>query len=151
MGILAAIGSLFATIGSLFAKGGTWLLKNPAILFAVIFCGAFIFVVHSKNEEISTLAKAGNKKDAIITNMTGALAVSRANVATLSNSLQTQNESLDALKNQGVTATAKFDQLITAMNADNATTAKKIAAIDAAKPGADKCASAFELVRSSVK
>lgn len=139
------------TIGGGLAKAGIWFLRNPAIIFAAAFCVAFVLVVVSKNAEIATLEKTSNEKDTRITSLTSDLAVSRANYATLNASLTTQNASILALKNQGDAASVKFDQIISGMTAGNATIAKKIAAIDAAKPGADKCASAFALVRSSVQ
>lgn len=137
-------------IGGGLAKAGAWLLKNPAIIFAAAFSVAFILVVVSKNAEISTLEKASDKKDDVIKSMTSDLAVSRANAATLTASLQTQNASIIALKNQGDAASVKFDQIIAGMTTANATTAKKLDMLDKAKPGADKCASAFDLVRSSL-
>lgn len=129
----------------------TWLLKNPAVLFALAFSLAFLYTVHSKNDEIAEISKTSNAKDARIIQLLASLAQARANVATLNGTLDVQSASIKALQTQGDSQDAKFDQLIAGQAAGNATIAKKITLIDAAKPGADKCASAFALVRSSVQ
>ncbi len=145
------MGAFFGVIGGGLAKAGLWLFKNPAILFAAAFSIAFLLTVSSKNAEIATLEKIGHEKDTRITAMTSDLAVSRANAATLTASIATQSASIAELKNQGDAASVKFDQIINGMSASNASTAKKLAILDKATPGADKCSSAFALVRSSVQ
>lgn len=142
-------------IGAGLLKGASWLLKNPAILFAAAFSVAFVLVVTSKNAEIATLRGSINDpktgwvaRNAALTKDNQTL---RINNATMGQTLVTQSASLDALKNKADAADAKFDLLIAGQTAGNATITKKIATLDKAKPGADKCSSAFDLVRSTVK
>lgn len=142
---------MFTVVGAALAKAGTWLFKNPAIFMTGIICVMFVMVVISKNSEIGTLNKASKEKDVRIETLITSLGQARANVATLNGTLTTQSDSIAALKTQGDAAGTKFDQLIASMASANATTARKLAMLDKAKPGPDKCASAFQLIRESVK
>ncbi len=136
----------------LFLKGiGGWLLKNPALIACALLLAAFAMLVISKNAEIRTLRSVGHEKDARIETLVGSLGQARANVATLNASLITQSASIAALEQQGVAAGAKFDQLMTGMATANATTARKLDAIDKAKPGPDICKSAFELMKGAAR
>lgn len=141
----------FSTVIGGLGKALKWLLANPAVFLALVFCIAFILIVISKDHEISTLQKeivALDKQHAITV---AALTQSQTNVATLSGSLDQQNNSILALHAQGDAASGRFDQIMAVMASSNATTTKKLVALDNAKPGADKCAGAFALVRSNVQ
>jgi hypothetical protein len=130
---------------------GGWLLRNPWVIAIAMLSTAFVLVVVSKNSEIKTLERESNGKDARINSMTAALTTSRNNVATLNKTLQDQSTSILALKTQGDASIEKFDTLIAGQASINANTSRKIASLDMAKPGADKCKSAFDLVRSTVQ
>lgn len=148
MGFLSIVGGVFAGVGK-------WFVKNPTVLAIGLLTAAFALVIVSKNSEIKTLRTSINDPkygyQARITTLTSGLAIARGNVATLNSTLITQSSSILALKAQGDRQDNAFDQLIKGMDKANASTAKRIAAIDAARPGADKCQSAFDLVRSSVQ
>ncbi len=145
--ISGGLGKIIAGLGNAIV----WLFKNPAILFAVAFSIAFLVTVWSKNDQIAAITKVSNAKDVSITALKLALKQSRENAKALGISLDEQSASILALKTQGDSQDKKFDQLIAGQAAGNASIAKKIATIDSAKPGADKCQSAFDLVRSSVQ
>ena len=134
---------------------GRFFLKNPIWIALALLCSAFVLVVVSKNSEISGLNKQ------IFDPRTGyavrlsdserARTTADANVATLNLALKEQSDSITALKQQGDASSAKFDSLLAGQAVANATIAQKVAAIDKAKPGADKCKAAFDLVRGSVQ
>lgn len=132
-----------------------WMLKNPVIVLLFIFTAMFAMVVVSKNAEIRTLRtsiddpKTGWRKRNEVFQASNATL--RANNISLTTSVARQNEALAALQKQGVVADGKFDSLMAAMATSNATIGRKIAAIDAAKPGADKCESAFLLMKGAAK
>lgn len=149
---------MFSILGGLLTGGlnilktvMTWLLANPAILFALAFSVAFLFTVDSKNSEIATLQAANKAKDDRINGLYANNVTLKTNNASLSSSLSVQTASITALQAQGTAADEKFNQLIAGQAASNASIAKKISTIDAATPGADKCSSAFDLIRSSVQ
>lgn len=148
MGFLSIIGGGLATVGK-------WLLRNPTLIAIGLLSAAFILVVIAKDAQISTLDKSINDPK------TGWIARNNAlvkdnqtlkiNNATMSGSLATQSASIELLASQGKLAEAKFNAIINGQALADASTKKRIAALDAAKPGTDKCQSAFDLVRSSVQ
>jgi hypothetical protein len=137
------------------AKIGLWLIKNPAIVMTGIVTAMFIMVVVSKNAEIRSLDNAINNpkngwiaRNAALSQDNSAL---KLNNTGLTASLATQSQSIKDLATQGHLNDAKFDTLIAGMGQANATTARKLDAINKAQPGADRCASALSLIRSSVQ
>lgn len=144
MGILSIIGRGLSSAFS-------WLLKNPTVLLMGVISAMFLMVVVSKNSVIDTLNKSIKEKDARIERSVAAITTLRNNNMTLSESLKVQSDSIVALQKQGEQAGVKFDQLMAGMAASNATTAKKLSALDSAKPGPDKCTSAQALIKGAVQ
>jgi hypothetical protein len=149
------MGSILGVVLGGITGGWSWLLRNPVLIAIALLCGAFVVVVISKNHEIEGLNKQlFDPKTGYAVRLNQAnegLGVERANVATLNFALKTQGDSILALKAQGDASLAKFDSIIAGQTAANASFKSRIAAIDAAKPGSDKCKAAFDLVRGSVQ
>ena len=142
---MLSILSLLGVAGNALAGVGKWLISNPLVLAALIFLGCFAITVVHKNHEIDALtAQINDPKKGWIARYNA----SEANNATLRKTLVTQSASIDALAVQGRAASDKYDQLISAQASSRAKDAQTMAALTAAKAGADKCQSASDLIRS---
>lgn len=90
-----------------------------------------------------------------VDHLKAALASSRSQVSALSADIRIQNQAVEALAAAGarLTAdrTAAADQAVQAVRQAGAALSRKIAAIKAAKPGPDHCASALALIHRSVQ
>lgn len=142
-------------IGAIGMKVGSWLIRNPAIFMTAIVTIAFVMVVVSKNSEIATLDKSINDPKVGWIARNNALAQDNQTLklgnANLTGSVATQNAALQTLIGKADTADAKFDAAMAALRGDIGGYQSKMQKLDAAKPGADKCASAQALVKGTVK
>jgi hypothetical protein len=151
LNIVSFVTGGFSKALSAISKLLKWLLANPAAFLAFVFCIAFVLVVLSKDHEIATLQKDVADRDARISIMTTAAVGYRENAAKLTATLGEQNATLLALQKQGLSSSARFDQIMTAQQTASVGIARKIAALDKATPDADKCASALALIRSNAQ
>ena len=149
---MLSILSLLGVAGNALAGVGKWLISNPLVLAALIFLGCFAITVVHKNHEIDALtAQINDPKKGWIARYNASEANNATlvkNNATLRKTLVTQSASIDALAVQGRAASDKYDQLISAQASSRAKDAQTMAALTAAKAGADKCQSASDLIRS---
>ena len=128
-----------------------WFAANPAAGLTLLMAAAFVMVVLSKNGQINELRKTNTTGLERITTLRASLAQGRANEASMATSLHEQNDSINQLAVQGTASAARFDQLMSAMTTQNTEDKKELAALDAAKPTADKCGSALALIKGAVK
>jgi hypothetical protein len=142
-------------IGGGLAKAGLWLVRNPAIMMTAVVTIAFIMVVVSKNSEINTLNKSINDpKVGWIARYNAVQADNgtlKLNNAALGGSVATQNAALATLIGKADTADAKFDAAMAQLRGSLGGFQTKMARLDAAQPGADKCSSALALIKGSAK
>ena len=144
--------SFLSILGGGIVNVGKNVLGNPALLALILLAAAFAGVTISKNAEISTLQKDINDpKTGWIARYTAEQRNNdtlRNNATTLTNTLATQSASINAIASQGKATDARFEQILASQATTRAVVAQQIAALDVAKPGVDKCASASALVRS---
>lgn len=142
---------MLTAIGKGLSATFAWMLKNPVVVLLAIFTGMFAMIVVSKNSEIATLERTSGEKDKRIETLVASLSQARTNVASLSDGIRVQNAAIDLLNERSSAASVKFDGLMAELTKGNARLQDKIAAIDAAKPGADPCQSAYALIQGSVQ
>lgn len=130
---------------------GAWIGGNPAFVMLAIVLAAFAMLIVSKNATIAEVRSNSAAKDTRIATLTTAVTTLRNNNTILSKGLDTQNKGIEALKGRADAADATFQQALQRLDAMNAKVGTKVAAIDAAKPGADKCLSAFELMKGAAQ
>lgn len=142
----------FGVIGNAIGAVGKWLLSNPVVL-AIVAAGLVLaYIVISKNDKIAELTKEINdpktgwvaRYDASEKNNE----TLKANNAALTASLNAQSASIASLAVQGQQSSIKFDKLLAAQAATRSKLGQQLTILAAAKPGADKCQSATDLVRS---
>lgn len=130
-------------------------LKNPLAIISLVLAIAIGMIFVSKNAQIHELNRAIHDPKtgyvAKVDGLTVDLTTSRNNVTTLQHTLDVQSAGLKALNDRALEANSRSDAMMAELRRTSATTSAKIKALDAAQPGADKCVSAFALVRSVVK
>lgn len=116
-----------------------------ALLVLALFGNGYQFIrIGGLRGDVASLTK---QRDALKLDN----AMLRANQATLLGSISTQNSGVDSIKSSADLAAANAKAKQAASDADAAATrTRNVAAINAAKPGSDACASASELIRTTL-
>lgn len=146
-----AILAFFSLIGRGLAAALAWLSKNPAVMITLCVVVAFVMLLVSKNHEIKSLngsiavAQKQHETDQ------AALTTERNNTASLKAGLDDANNALGLLQTKANNAQAAYDKIIAGQAAANTRLDGKLANIQNAKPGADKCASALALIKGAVQ
>lgn len=129
--------------------------KNPAFMMSLFGVIAVALLVVAKNHEIHGLEnQINNPKSGFVVRLANAhdaLVTERNNTAVLTQSLQEQGDSIKLLGQKADTANNAWAAVQGQLSTLHSSIASRISTIDSAKPGADRCASALQLLKGAAQ